>query len=500
MPKSASFSNSVVKGLIWSYLSAGLYTTLQLLSVVILSRLLSPYEFGLAGLGLIFINFAERFGHAGIGQALVQKESLEQDEINSGFTLSLAAGAILTFLMFILAPSLAAYFKEPGISSVIQVLSIVFLIDGLIVVPDSLLQRKLQFKQLALVENCSYFVGLGLIGIPLAWYGYGAWSLIFSQIILRLVKVVLLFTLIPHYCSLSYHPTSIATLLRTGFGFALGRIFGFLALYADNLIVGRYLGTAALGSYSRAYQLMSLPATLIGQISDRVLFPALSQKQSEKEVLRRAFFVFIEVLATISLPLSVAVWLVSNELVLVLLGNGWEEVASVLSVLACGIFFRTAYKAGDTVSRAAGKIYTHAWIHALYACAVLLGAYIGSGYGLLGVANGILFAVAINYIAMSLLAMRALEGEWKDFLSSHISGVYLALLLYLLLTLSLPTMRAFSPAVGVLAGTGIVSLLCLPITWLFLPSGNRARLKLLLEKVKKGKKSRKEVAQPVQAP
>lgn len=102
---STTFSQSLLSSLIWSYISAGLYTLLQFLSLIVLSRLLTPFEFGLAGLGLIFINFAERFGHAGLGQALVQKQDLSQMEINSGFSLSLAAGAGLTLLMFFFSTS-----------------------------------------------------------------------------------------------------------------------------------------------------------------------------------------------------------------------------------------------------------------------------------------------------------------------------------------------------------------------------------------------------------
>ena len=482
-PKRLS-TNSIAIGLFWSYISAGSYTLLQVLSIAVLSRLLSPHEFGVAGLGLIFVSFAERFGHAGLGQTLVQKEELSEDDIHSGFSLSLLAGAIFTALLIVAAPHLAVYFREPSMTALVQVLSLVFLIDSLIVVPESLLQRNLDFKKLAVIDNVAYLIGIGCIGVPLAYYGYGAWSLVFSQIALRLIRAAMFFALISHSCTFGWYTQSVKRILMTGGGFALGRIFGFIALYADNIIVGRQLGTSAVGNYSRAYQLMTLPSTLIAQMADRVLFPALSKSQNDKERLYAALLTFIEILATISMPLSIAALIASDEAVRVFLGPGWDEVGRVLTVLSYGIFFRTAYKAGDTVARAAGRAYLHAWVHGLYAIAVIVGAYAGSFYGLLGVAWGVLAAVGINYLAMSYLALSAVEGTWKPFLKAHYPGLLLSSVFGALSLLVLTSIPISLSPLSTLMVVGALFVVSSVLSWFLLPSSSRGRFLGLYKRIR----------------
>jgi PST family polysaccharide transporter len=415
----------------------------------------------------------------------VQKEALSDADVNSGFALSLIAGVVFTAALLLAAPYLAAYFREPSMTAIIEVLSLVFIIDSLIVVPEALLQRNLDFKKLAIIDNIAYLVGIGGIGVPLAYLGYGAWALIFSQIALRLIRAALFFGLINHTCHLAWCAQSVKRLLITGGGFALGRVFGFIALYADNIIVGRQLGTIAVGNYSRAYQLMTLPSTLIAQMADRVLFPALSKCQNDKERLNSALLTFIEVLATISMPLSIAALIASDEAVRVFLGPGWEEVGRILTVLSYGIFFRTADKAGDTVARAAGRAYLHAWVHCLYAVAVTLGAYIGSFYGLLGVSWGVLGAVAINYLAMSYLALSAVEGSWKAFLAAHYPGLLLSSVFGFISLLIVPIIQTHVSAVGILVVVGALLFFSTFVSWFLLPISTKARFMGLYRKLRR---------------
>jgi len=433
--------------------------------------MLSPHDFGLVGLALIFVNFAERFGHAGLGQALVQRSELRDDHTHVGFTLSLIAGAFLTLLFYFCAPVISGYFAESDIAPTLRTLSLVFLIDALFVVPDALLQRRLDFKKLTLIENLSYAIGIGGIGIGLAWSGYGVWALVFGQLGTRLVKAVLFLALIPHTSRFYLDRHVVRELIRTGIGFSFGRIFGFLALYADNLIVGRTLGTTSLGIYSRAYQLMTLPATLVGQIADRVLFPAFAKKQAEPEVVLRGLLLLVEALTLASLPLSVFFCLLSPEIIAVLLGPGWDEAVTVLEILSYGIFFRTAYKCGDTVSRSMGRVYAHAWVHALYAAAVVIGAGCGYAWGLSGVAMGVLFAVAINYGAMSHLAIKSVNGSWRTFLSAHWSGVWVSLFFVATGKLLLPFIRhSFAHPIVILALSGALFAVTAVAAWLTMPT------------------------------
>lgn len=468
--KKSSLTRNVFHGLGWSYLSAGMQAILQLAIVGVLAHILDPKAFGILGIALIFTNIAERLGQLGVGPALVQRESLDQEHLDVAHTLSILLGITVALLFVIVAPLIASFFHEPDLSAIVRVLSVIFVMDGLIVVADSTLQRELRFKDMAKIENLSYLIGAGGVGIGSALLGCGVWSLVYSQLSQRLIKMLLFRWLVPVKVSWRLARQPARDLLSKGFGFSAGRLMSFVALYGDNFVVGRLLGSSALGVYSRAYQLMTLPSTYVGQMADRVLFPALSNRQRDIPAMRQAMLLLIEVLALVSLPISAVMIFTAPEIIQVLLGSQWTDAVLVLQILAYGVFFRAGYKCGDTISRSLGVVYRHASIQALYSICVIAGAYAGSGWGLEGVSTGVLIAVAVNYLAMSHLALKLVGLRWRSFLAAHLSGLWIALWCGLGCFLLMPLLREWtSLSVIRLAAVGISCGVLSLSAWILMP-------------------------------
>lgn len=454
----AHFSTIVVRGLGWMSLSSLLQAGLKLAVLAVLSRLLPPRDFGLIGIALIFTSCAERVGQVGVGPALIQRPRLQADEVWSGYVLSLISGVVIAAFLWAIAPYVAWFFDLAVVEDLVQVLALGFILDGFAVVPDSLLQRSLRFRELTVVENGAYALGIAGVGISAALLGAGVWALVAGQLGMKVVRLILLlrFEQLPRRTPFNF--AAARELLQVGFGFSLGRVLNFTSLQGDNFVVGRVLGADVLGVYTRAYQLMALPAVYIGQVLERVLFPALAQKQGDRGVVIRSYCSALEVIAVVALPTSFVLWEMAPEAVEVLFGAQWAKSASLVSVLAFGVFFRTAYKCSDTLVRSQGAVYQYAACQALYALTVVAGSVIGSLWlGVLGVAVAVVVAVAVNYLLLTWCAARLLALSVRRIWQAHLAGIWISAWVAAALLCIMPQLRRSpsSPFLVLAVGGGI---------------------------------------------
>jgi len=440
-------SKKIVSNLAWVYVGSMIQAVAKLAVLACMTRLLTPEDFGLLGIALIFTSLAERLGQVGVGPALVQKAELNEGDLKAGLHLGILSGVMIAAALTLGAPWIADFFHAPSVTPVIQVLGLNYIIDGGCVVADSIMQRDLRFRDLMAIESLAYIFGQGVIGILLAYYGFGVWALVYSMLAARFIRAVMLTWSIPPVLGFRGAVPAAIQMTKLGVGFSLGRVLNFLSIQGDNFVVGRLLGVEALGMYTRGYQLMTLPANYLGQVLERVLFPAMARKQQQKKDLAKIFFGSLESVAIISLPASVAMYLLAPEVITVLFGKRWQELVPVLEILSFGIFFRTAYKCGDTLARAMGAVYRHAMRQIVYTVAVIGGCWIGGIQGgLQGVASAVVLAVGINYFLMLDLSRQFLEAPVKAFVQAHVVGTWLSLLLGVVLYVALPILRSAIPS------------------------------------------------------
>lgn len=458
---------AAVHGLGWMYLSSVIQGVSKLAVLAVLTRLLSPRDFGLVGIALVFTSLVERIGQVGVGPALVQRPSIDGDDVATGRALSTACGGFMTFALWLAAPSIAAFFEEPEAAPVIRALSIGFLIDGLAVTSDALLQRSLDFRKVMLVENASYIIGIGATGAALACLGFGVWALVAAQLAMRTLRAVLL-ARVTRQPGLQgrFRRERVRALVWLGGGFSLGRILNFVSLQGDTLVVGRLLGMDALGLYSRAYQLMALPAVYVAQVLERVLFPVMARRQLDIRAVRRAFLAVLELLALVSLPAGVFLLYAASPLIEVLFGPRWSAAAPVLAILSFGVFFRTAYKCSDTVVRSMGAVYRYALQQGVYAACVILGSLAGAvAYRTTGVAVGVVLAVGFNYLCMTRLSASLLQVSIGTLAKAHLPGALCALSLALSLGALSPMLeRAGASPLAELAALALVAAVVCGVT------------------------------------
>lgn len=424
-----SLTHRAVSGMAWVAWGSAASAVLRLAVLVLLTRLLSATDFGLVNVALIVIGFSLTFSQLGLGPALTQRPTIEPRHVSTAFAASTGFGLLIAALMWLLAPGIAAFFRMDALTPVVRALALVFPIDGLSTVAQNLLQRELRFRFLSNAEVAAYGLGYGVVGLGLAYIGWGVWSLVAAQLAQAVVRAVIFLAAMPP--RLHPRPTwsTFRELFDFGMGQSAGRIAWFLANQADNFVVARWMSVTAVGIYGRAYQLMAVPTTLLGDVLDKVLFPTMSQVQNDAKRLAGAYLQGTALIALVTLPVGVVAAVLAPDLVRVAFGPGWEAAVPPFQILALGMMFRTSHRMSDSLARATGRVYRRAWRQALYAALVFAGAWVGRSWGLSGVAAGVLVALFANYLMMAHLSLSVGQISWSRFAAAQLPALGLSIVL-----------------------------------------------------------------------
>ena len=446
--RETSLSARTLGGIRWSYLATFGRALLSLLVLVVLARLLTPVDFGLQGIAWIFIALGARFAQAGIGPAVVQRYELTGRHIQVGFTLSVAGGVAMMAIIWLLAPFIGEFFNEPMVPRILQVLSVIFVINGVGVIPTHLLRRNFHFKQLMVASILAYLVGYGLTAVFLAFQGFGVWSLVWGEITHRVIHTMMVVLYSPQDLRLRWALREAVDLLSRGVGFSLVRFFEFIARHGGYFVIGRWLDATSLGYYTRADRLILLPRNYVSQSLFQVLFPAMAQRQQGIDRLATIYLHGIEVLSLVALPVSAMMFVSAPEIVSVILGGQWGPVVVLLQILAFTVLFQMCDILNVAAISAVGAVYRQAWRQGLHAFLVVGGAWFASRWGLGGVAISIVIAQVAAYLLMVQLTVSLLEVRWWGFLRCYLPALWTGTWVAVALWLTAGQVRAMALPVG----------------------------------------------------
>jgi len=467
---SAPLAERTARGMAWRFTSKFSAFGLRLLVLVLLARLVSVDAFGLLYQALIVTGLATLVSEIGMGPALVQRRELTDTHIRVAFTVSALSGAALMAVVWFGATLAAMAFRTPEVIPVIRLISCTCLLTSLGTTAGALLQRRLAFRKLFVVEFLSYLIGYGGVGVTLAYAGYGVWALAWAVVVEALLRAALYYAAHSHPVRPCLARSEAGQLCNFGTGITLARLANFAALSGDNFVVGRQLGAAALGLYGRAYQLMTLPISEFSDVVGAVLFPAYAEIQNQPDRLRRAFLASISISALVVFPMLVALIIAAPELVIGVFGAQWADAVVPLQILCLGGGLRAMYSLGDSVARARGAVYSQSWRHTLYALCVIAASIVGTTWGITGVAGGVVAAVAVMYVLMAQLSLRLIGASWRAFFVAQLPGLLLAVAVAgLVFPLTTLLRAACLPPLVTLAGTLLLSLVTAATVGLLLP-------------------------------
>lgn len=327
----------------WQGLSYFLGKALVLVSTAILARLLTVEEFGLVGLALVFITYAEVLTDLGVAQALVYFPRTNR-RIDSAVALSLVSSLALVGAALLAAPYVADFFDRPEVTGLFRLLSVSLFLGGLGQVPDALIKKELRFKN-RLIMDLLRAVGQGAVSIGLALAGYGAVAIVWGYLAGNLLRTSAAWVLVDHRPRLSFRALrgeEAGPLLRYGLAAAGNGLLLSLVFNIDYLIVGRVLGTDALAFYALAFRLPQMAIINVFHVLSSVAFPLFSKARDDPGKLVRGYLTSVRIQTVFGVGAGVLLAVVAPSLVEVVFGvPKWSPSIVPLQALALYASFRS---------------------------------------------------------------------------------------------------------------------------------------------------------------
>jgi O-antigen/teichoic acid export membrane protein len=442
-PAPADLRARVLRGVAWKTASRALLESSKLVVGVLLARLLTPHDFGVAGMVIVFAGIVPIFSGLALGAALVQRSELSEADRSTAFWTGIGLGAVLTAAGIAASGAVARFYGQPEVRPLFAALSTSFVLTALGMTHGQLLVRELDYRRLELRTMAGTLAG-AVTGVTVAVLGYGPWAIIAQLLAATGASTALLWLFSPWRPRFVYSWASLRSLV--GFG---GNVSGTLVLNelnsnTDNLLVGRFLGASALGTYAVAYNVMLLPFSRLTAPLQEVLYAAFSRVQDDRERVLAVWLRVNRLLAAAALPMLAGLVVVAPELVHVLLGDRWHGAIPVIRILAWVGAFQALQGLNASVLQACDRTSTLLRF-ALVSFAANLGAFVlGLRWGIVGVAA--CFAVTTTLVQpfYAALAMRAVGSSLRAFLA-NLRGVVAA---------TVAMLAAVVPAHALLLGTG----------------------------------------------
>lgn len=305
----------------------------DLVVLAVLARLLSPAEFGLVALATAFIAILQFFQDLGLLQAFVQRPSVDRQDVSSLFWGTASVSVVLTLLVVAAAPLFGQLWQSDGLTPVLVALAPMLLLQGLALVPNAELQRSLEFRPTAVARVSGSIFG-GATGIALALAGWGVFALVMRVLVDNFLSTVLVWVFTAFRPGLLFSWVRFWDLLRFGIPVAGSRLLETVQSRGDVLLIGRFMGSSAVGVYTVAYQLFRMLMELLAGSAAQVLTPAFSRLQFEYPRLRNAYYSAIRVTCSVAIPVFAGIAALGDQIVILLFGPAWADAVPVLQLLA----------------------------------------------------------------------------------------------------------------------------------------------------------------------
>ncbi|WP_298932793.1 lipopolysaccharide biosynthesis protein [uncultured Ruegeria sp.] len=327
-----TYGGTVVQGGVYAALSQLVMVGCQFGSVLILSRLLKPADFGLSAMIGPVIAFLTLFKEMGLLQAVIQKRTLTYGQLNSLFWINLGVSLTLTVLLILLAPLIADFYKEPELTWLVRIMALNMVVTALGAQHFALLNRNMGFGRIAI--NASTIAVFSLV-VSILWalVSPTPWALVAGTLAGGVLGALLVWAWVPWHPSRPSIAAGTADLLGFGAGVTGFKLANFLSRNLDSILIGRVWGGSALGFYDRAYKLILFPLNRVAQPLSQVMVPVLSRMQDEPHRYTHAFFRVFGLMQLAILPGVAALTGMADTAVPFLLGAQWTESAPIFAAL-----------------------------------------------------------------------------------------------------------------------------------------------------------------------
>lgn len=430
-----TLKKKTLKGVKWQGISLPFMQFVRFGVSIYLARILAPSDFGTVGLTLAITNFLIILNELGFSAAIVQRKILSDRHLSTAFLCNLCLGIFSALVLFNISLYLSNFFRNKDLSTILKVYSIVLIIGSFGTVQRSILTKKMQFKQLSVIEIISTII-FGCVAISLAIAGYGVWSIICGLVISNIISNLLYWIFSSWKPSIKFEIKSFQDLFSFGISILGTGLVNQLSNQLDVMIVGRLLGSSILGIYSLSYRLaLFIPGQTNG-ILIKVLFPAFAEIQDNTEKFNKSYIQIIKQLSIVTMPMMFGLIIITPEFVKGILTDKWSETIPIIRLLA--IYGLTTAIGGGlwgTVLKSKGHPDKQFYLTIVRIVALALFIGVGSYAGIIGVAVAVaLYGWTFRFIYQHIVN-RIIGISMVDYLKALYPGTICTIVMVLVLVL-----------------------------------------------------------------
>jgi lipopolysaccharide exporter len=413
-----------VSGIKWNGLSMGAVTAFQFITLAVLARLLAPSDFGLMGMVMVVIGFAQAFADMGISNAIIYRQDVAKEHLSSLYWLNILAGVIIFFVICVSVPLIVKFYQETRLNNLLYLTAVIFLITPFGQQFQILLQKELKFNDLAKIDIGASVVN-STVAIVIALSGFGVYSLIWGQLASATGKALML--IITGWRDwrpeLHFSTQDLKGYLTFGLYQMGERTMNYISSNIDYIVIGRMLGPIALGYYTLAYQIAISPLTKVNPVITKVGFSIFAKIQNDNYKIRRGYCKLIKYISMLSFPMMGGLFLVAAEFITVVYGGQWEASIRVLQILCMVGIFKSLGNTVASVILAKGRADIGFYCNIIAAILLSIAVIAGVHWGINGVAFAILLMQLILFIIMQSIISKLINLRFKSYLKAIESPV-----------------------------------------------------------------------------
>jgi teichuronic acid exporter len=375
---------------------------------IILARLLMPAEFGLIGMAMVFIGISGVFTNLGLSSALVQRADPTEEHYSSSFYLNIAASLVLTLLFIALAPVIARFFKNEALTNIIRVLSLSLLISGFTIVQEARLRKKMRFDLLTKARIISS-VSSGIVGVAMAFTGFGVWSLVAQTLLGRLATTGYYWFVSDWKPKLVFKLKALRELWSYSMNLFLSSIIDTAYSQLDSLIIARVFSARELGLYSKAKAMNGFVIKYSSESIGSVTFPAMAEVKDDRRRMLELGFNAEKLIAFVSFALLGWLFVAAGPLILTLYGSKWQPAVEIIRLLCLSGFAYPISAATLSMLKASGDSRSFLKVEVWKKIVGLAGLAIGFAFGLKGYLISLVITGAIAVLLNMFYTGRSLN-------------------------------------------------------------------------------------------
>lgn len=430
-----SLKNQAASSVLWSAIERFSVQGIQFVLTMLIARVLLPSDFGLIAMLAIFMAIAQTFIDSGFANALIQKKDRSEEDYSTVFYFNGAISVVLYLLLYIASPYIASFYNETQLDLITKVVGLSLIINALGIVQRARLTIALDFKRQAYASLSAVIVS-GILGVWMAYKGYGVWALVIQSLLNNLLNVLLLWIFAKWCPRLCFSYSSFKTLFSFGSKLLLSSLLHTLYTNLYGLVIGKKFLAIELGYYNRAFTFAQFPSVNLANILMRAIYPIQCRIQDDTKQMRSFFLKYLRLSCYCIFPVMIGLCVLSEPLVRLILTDKWLSVVPLMQILCIAYMWDPVMKINTSVLQAKGYSDYFLYAEIIKKIVALIILFISIPYGVKIMCAGlILYAFAdmiiISFYSKKLISVSFFE-QMKTLLPIILLSFSMGALTYLL--------------------------------------------------------------------